>query len=51
MVWINVVSIEIFAEAVHSEMTVVDAIDVDHGYDHEDEHSFQEVASNIFGID
>ena len=51
MIWVFVISIEVFAVAVHSKKAVVDAVDVDHGDDHEDEHSFQEVAADIFGVD
>lgn len=37
-IWIDVVSVQVFAEAVHSKMAVVYAIDVDHWDYHEDEH-------------
>lgn len=38
---VDVVSIQIFAKSVHSEMTVKHTVDVDHGNYHENKHLFE----------
>ena len=38
---VYVVSIQIFAKSVHSEMTVKHTVDIDHGNNHENKHFFQ----------
>ena len=48
---IDIVSIEIFTKTIHPEVPVIDPVNVDHGYNHEDKHFFQEIASGIIGID
>jgi len=48
---VDVVSVEVLAEGVHSEVPVEHAIHVDHGDDHEDEHLFEQIGPQICVID
>jgi hypothetical protein len=48
---VDIVSIEVLSKAVHAEMSVEDAVHVDHGYYHKHEHLFEQIGPYIFAVD
>lgn len=48
--WVNVVSVKIISEDIHTEVSFEDAIHVDHRHNHEHEHLSEKVGSEVFFI-
>lgn len=48
--WLYIVSVEVLTLCVHAEVAVVDAIDIDHRYDHEYKHFPQQFRPEIILI-
>lgn len=49
-VWVEIEAIEVFAKYVHSKMSVIDAINIYHGNNHEHKHLSEKVGSEVFFI-